>query len=191
MYFPPSVEIEYQPTPSTSSLRELRLSHVHSRPSQFANLFTSVGSGLRTLSLHHVSYDSRSALSHCSSLLRLELGVAGSHYTPELGQPTDLVKQISLSLNLHLLRVHLVSGVQLKRLVEALKKDKTILAGLKTLDITGLFPENSPRSWSGKLVEGLMNECQERDVVFCFNGVGIHGLAGFWEAVVGVYHGIV
>ncbi|GAA5850366.1 hypothetical protein JCM3766R1_004323 [Sporobolomyces carnicolor] len=84
-YFPNPLDISYPPTSivtgrgvtttSSSSLRELRLSHIKSTTVELQNFVESVGSNLYSLALHHVgSTFSPDLLGASPSLRRLDLG---------------------------------------------------------------------------------------------------------------------
>lgn len=145
LYFPPPVEIEVldnSPTSpcdidSSTQLRELRLSHITAKPDHLNRLFKAVGPFIKILALHHINKSFKELILNCPNLLRLELGVDSYNN----GESTTTSNEFKFKFkNLHLLRIHFASGVELIDLIESVL-DPNGLPNLKTIDIGGLFPE--------------------------------------------------
>ncbi|KAK4699449.1 hypothetical protein P7C70_g6811, partial [Phenoliferia sp. Uapishka_3] len=149
IYFPPPIELEFldeTPNPPTQ-LRELRLSHITVPRAQIDALLAVVGAGLRALSIHHVTAPAASIIKTVPNLLRLEIGVDGA---PDARK--SILKAIKAP-NLHLLRFHFNSRIELTELVEKIEQGK--LDTLRTIDVTGIFPDQVTEEWTGALVRRI------------------------------------
>lgn len=141
LYFPAPVEIEVLDDiedSSSTQLRELRLSHVDARTDHFNRLLRIHGGGIRILALHHLNKCFSDFLDYCPNLLRLELGVDAFHAGPSAH---EFLFDLPM---LHLLRIHFQSGVLLSEVVQKLKSGQG-LPSVKTLDLTGIFPDQVSR----------------------------------------------
>ncbi|GAA5968623.1 hypothetical protein JCM11641_007703 [Rhodosporidiobolus odoratus] len=179
IYFPPTIHSRYPPKQegdtTTSSLRELRLSHIAAVPGDISQFLDTLGENLYTLALHHISEHPSTLLAGCPFLRRLEVGVSHSLNPSE----SSFFDALSAPF-LHYLRVHFNSSISLSDLISALP----VLSqnGLKTLELTGFFPDDlGGAGWkSGKNVDKLVQGCKEGGVELVVNGRGVESFGELW-----------
>lgn len=193
LYFPPPVEIVYPPDDPLDrfdlGLRELRLSHISSPTLQM--FLVSLGGGLYTLALHHLSVAPTQLTPFCPRLRRLELGAADT-------VPLDLPQSILLPTWVHaesltFLRVHFASYVALEHLtasIGAIRARQRLDGGhhrLQTLELVGNYPDSLVGDgWrSGKGMDRLVETCARDEVRLVVNGRPVDGVGDLWGALQG------
>lgn len=179
-YYPPPVDIDYgppAPEPSTSQLRELRLSHIRATSGHLSRFMIRLGANVSTLALHQVSEAYQNLLPYFSNLKRLELG------RPLLVMPASPLLSSPHGASLEFLRVTVAqSDLSLETLSQAVPS----LPSLRTADLIAKFPLGSSDSaaWtSGGRFDDFVEACQTRNVLVCVNGRVITSPGTLWKAI--------